>query len=188
MKISVIQVPYDTALYDTRMGRGPGRFLKEGAIERLEALGHQVSLSTVDPRPSFPAEVETSFELMRLLADEVRSASESGAFPLVLAGNCNMSVGIVSGLAPRRAGVVWFDGHADFETPESTGSGFIDGMGLAIITGHCWQPLARLISGYTPVPEERVILAGAREIDPYESDRLVSSNITYTTLRGLRLT
>ena len=84
-KVRLIQAPYDTALYETRMGQGPGRFLRHGAAERLEALGHEVALGTVDPRPEMLAEVATSFADMRGVADEVRTARESNAFPLVLA-------------------------------------------------------------------------------------------------------
>jgi arginase len=146
--------------------------LDNGAVDRLKALGHQVTVATADPKPQFPAEVATSFAVMRGVADEVRNALAGHAFPLVLAGNCNTSVGTVSGLAPRRIGVVWFDAHGDFNTPESSSTGFVDGMGLAILTGHCWQTLAAGIPGYAPVPEDNVILAGARDFDPLEWDRL----------------
>ncbi|MDJ0944905.1 MAG: arginase family protein [Kiloniellales bacterium] len=185
MKVRLIQAPYDTALYDTRMGRGPGRLLEGGAVERLEALGHEVSLGTVDPRPELPAEVATGFAVMRGVADEVRKARASKAFPLVLAGNCNTAVGTVSGLAPRRIAALWFDAHADFNTPDSSTSGFLDGMGLAILTGHCWRALAESVPGYAPVPEERVILAGARDFDARERERLAESRITCLSDRDL---
>lgn len=185
MKVRLIQAPYDTALYQTRMGQGPGCFLKSGAVELLRALGHEVNVGTVDPHPELPAEVATSFAVMHGVADEVRQACASNAFPLVLAGNCNTSVGTVSGLAPRRIGVVWFDAHADFNTPESSSTGFIDGMGLAIVTGHCWRPLAESISGYAPVPEENIILAGARDLDDLEWARLSESKIAYLSDRDI---
>jgi len=185
MRIRLIQAPYDTALYQTRMGQGPKRFLDNGAVDRLEALGHEVIVATVDPRPQLPAEVASSFAVMRGVADEVRQALASHAFPLILAGNCNTSVGTVSGLAPRRIGVVWFDAHGDFNTPESSSTGFLDGMGLAILTGHCWRLLAADIPGFAPVPEDNVILAGARDFDSLESDRLSSSKITVLSDRDI---
>lgn len=185
MKIRLIQVPYDTALYRTRMGSGPPCFLDNGAIDRLVGLGHEVSVATVDPRPALPAEIATAFEVMRGVADAVRTASAGDAFPLVLAGNCNTCVGTVGGLSPRRTGVVWFDAHADFETPDSSVTGSLDGMGLAILTGHCWRPLADGISGFVPVSEERVILAGIRDIEPSEQARLSASKITRLSDRDL---
>ena len=159
------------------MGRGPERFLSEGLVQRLEALGQAVTTATVDPAPAFPAEVETGFAVMRGVAEAVRGAAASGAFPLVLAGNCNTSVGTVSGLSPRRVGVVWFDAHADFNTPETSSSGFLDGMGLAILTGRCWQPLAQTLPGYAPLPDDQVILAGARDLDVLERGSLADSAI-----------
>ncbi len=154
------------------MGKGPERFLSAGLVQRLEALGQTVITATVDPVPAFPAEVETGFTVMRGVAEAVQAAVAAGAFPLVLAGNCNTTVGTVSGLGPRRIGVVWFDAHADFNTPETSGTGFLDGMGLAILTGRCWQALAGTIPGYAPLSDDRVVLAGARDLDVLERERL----------------
>ncbi len=179
MNVRLIQVPYDSGRYRTRMGKGPGCFLDHGVVERLETAGHQVAVATVEPGTAFPAEVATSFDLMVGVAHEVRSAVAAQSFPLVLAGNCNTSVGTVGGLAPRQVGVVWFDAHADFNTPESTGTGFLDGMGLAVLSGHCWTTLAQRVPGFAPVPEDRVILAGARDFDVLERDRLVESQIVW---------
>ncbi len=178
MNIRIIQSPYDTARRDVRMGCGPGAFLAQGLVTRLGALGHEVTTTTVDPKPNLPAEIETGFAVMRGVAAAVREAVEAGAFPLVLAGNCNTSVGTVSGLTPRPVGVVWLDAHADFNTPETTSSGFLDGMGLAILAGHCWQPLAQTIPGYVPLGEERILLAGTRDVDEAERKRLAVSQIT----------
>jgi arginase family enzyme len=82
-------------------------------------------------------------------------------FPLVLAGNCNTAVGTLSGADPEGLGVVWFDAHGDFNTPETTTTGFIDGMGLAIAVGHCWKAMARGVSGFSPVLEENVVIGGS---------------------------
>lgn len=167
------------------MGLGPSCFLENGAVDRLVAGGHDVTVATVDPRPSFPAEIATGFAVMRGVAEAVQAAIDDTAFPLILAGNCNSSVGTVSGLSPRRVGVVWFDAHADFETPDSTVSGFFDGMGLAILTGHGWQPLADSIPGFAPVDEGLVVLAGARDVEPLEKARLSRSRITWLSDRDL---
>jgi len=179
MQIRIIKSSFDTGQYEIRMGRGPGRILDGGAVARLQALGHEVRVVNVDPKPAFPAEVSTAFAVMAGVAEEVRRAMAGGDFPIVLAGNCNTTVGAVSGLAPRQAGVVWFDGHADFETPETTTSGFVDGMGLAVLTGRCWQSLAASVPGFAPLPEKNVILAGASDFGPSERESLRNSEIVY---------
>jgi arginase len=73
--------------------------------------------------------------------------------------------------------VVWFDGHADFNTPETTTTGFTDNMGLAIAVGRCWKNMAAAVPGFSPVAEENVVLAGARAITPPEETRLAASGV-----------
>jgi arginase len=105
-----------------------------------------------------------------MVAERVSEATASGSFPLVLSGNCNATVGVIAGLAGASAkeegaeevGLIWFDGHADFNTPETTTSGFLDGMGLAIAVGHCWAQMVRAVPGFRPVREKNVVLIGSR--------------------------
>lgn len=79
-----------------------------------------------------------------------------------------------SGMA--RPFVHWFDAHADLHTPDSTESGFLDGMALSVVLGRCWpQPRAR--EGLRSVPEDRVWLIGARDVDPKEAAFLACSSI-----------
>jgi arginase len=111
---------------------------------------------TLHPESDPPAEVATAFELDGLLAGEVRTAVEAGEFPLVLSGNCNTSVGTLSGVGTEGLGVIWFDAHADFNTPETTTTGFTDGTGLAIAVGHCWVTMAE--SGPTHLEEDEEYL------------------------------
>src|SRR5204862_7824269 len=88
--------------------------------------------------PSEP-EVRRTIELDRGLAERVRAAVSAGAFPLVLAGNCNSCLGTVGGLGVAGLGVVWFDAHADFDTPEDNVSGLFDVMAPPTLTGSAWQ-------------------------------------------------
>ena len=75
----------------------------------------------------------TAFELHGLVSGRVRQAIAEGGFPLVLSGNCNTAaIGAIAGAGPEDLGIVWFDAHGEFNTPETTTTGFIDGMGLAI--------------------------------------------------------
>lgn len=175
--ISLIDVPYDSGYRDLRMGCGPGHFLTSGAVERLRAKGAEVERVTVKTAIPFQTEISTAFDLHRLLSDRVRRAVSGGAFPLVLAGNCNSAIGTVSGLTDRRIGVVWFDGHGDFNTPETTVTGYLDGMGLATVTGRCWQKLAASVPGFRPIPEDQVVLVGARDFDDAELAALRRSDV-----------
>ena len=73
--------------------------------------------------------------------------------------------------------MVWFDAHGEFNTPETTTTGFIDGMGLAIAVGRCWKAMAKSVPGFAPVPEENVVMAWVRELDAAEQGRLDGSEV-----------
>ena len=186
MRIHTILVPYDSGHRAARMGRGPLHFSKHGASDRLRSGGHDVIESVVDVTTTFPTEIGTSFELYRDLADRVGEAVTDRAFPLVLAGNCGSSLGTVSGVRaatpndPSDIGVIWLDAHADFNTPETTATGFLDGMVLAALTGRGWHTLTASIPGFRPVSDAHVALVGARDIDAGEEQLLAAS-------RGMRV-
>jgi arginase len=74
--------------------------------------------------------------------------------------------------------VVWFDAHGESTTPDTTTSGFLDGMGISILTGQCWTTLARTIPGYDPVPGGRILLVGARDLEPEEVKLLDRTGVT----------
>src|SRR5207253_2124442 len=69
-------------------------------------------------------------------------------------------------------GVAWLDAHGDFHTPETTTSGFVDGMALAVAAGQCWRALAAAVPGFEPVLAGRVVHVGGRDFDPGKRDRL----------------
>jgi arginase len=183
MSIHTILVPYDSGHRDARMGRGPLHAREHGAIERLRTSGHDVGESIIEDAASFPTEIGTSFALHRALAERVSATVAAGDFPLILAGNCGSSLGTVSGVwaaAPGDAsdlGVIWLDAHGDFNTPDTTTSGFLDGTALATLTGQCWQALTASIPGFRPVSDAHVVLVGARDLDPAEETALARSRV-----------
>lgn len=177
MEIRLLLVPYDSGQRNVRMGAGPEHLRSAGLEKHLAAQGHRVDSKVIEPASmNWRAEVQTSFELMRAVAEQVRAARAASRFPLVLSGNCLSAVGAIAGLGPR-TGVIWIDAHGDFNTPQTTMSGFLDGMTLATATGRCWVELARSIEGFEPVPDKAVVLIGARDLDPGESQTLARSEI-----------
>jgi arginase len=155
------------------MGAGPLRLIGDPAIsDELRAQGWELQIETIEtPDPKDP-EIVRIAEGDRRLARRVRAAHEGGEFPLVLAGNCNSCLGTVAGLGP--VGVVWFDAHADFDTPDRS-LGFFDGMGLAILTGNGWELLRRTIPGFAPVDERDVVLVGVRDLEEHQRPPLDAS-------------
>jgi arginase len=180
MDIELLLVPYDTARRDWRSGAGPQALVEAGLVAHLHAHAHRVVGTHViedDPQQP-PAEIRTAFELMRRLAVEVRRARDAGRFPVILSGNCGVAaIGALGGLAPVPRSILWFDAHGEANTPETTGSGFLDGMGLAIAWGWCWRTLAATVPGFQPVLPEASVLVGARDLDQLEAARLATSQV-----------
>ncbi|MEO5817240.1 MAG: arginase family protein [Gemmatimonadaceae bacterium] len=177
MKIDLILVPYDSAQRGVRMGAGPEHLIASGLPGHLERLGHVVELTTVDPPlESWRAEIHTAFELAALIAASVRDSQRRGAFPVVLAGNCFASLGAVTALGAG-TGVLWFDAHGDFNTPETTTGGFLDGMALATLTGRCFTGMCARLPGFVPIREQHAWLLGTRDLDPAEEEVLLDSLI-----------
>jgi arginase len=178
--IRLLLVPYDSGRREERMGAGPLALRRAGAAHTLRGAGYDVDERIVEATSHWRAELATGFELQRLAAAEVADARTAGRLPLVLSGNCNTTVGVLGGMAEpgRRLGLVWFDAHGDFNTPETDPVGFLDGHGLAMAAGRCWRPLTSKVPGFTPLPEERVVLVGARSFDEAEEAALRDSSVT----------
>lgn len=183
MRVRLIRVPYDSGQRDVRMGAGPGRLA--AAAVRLRARGLAVEDAAVEAPARFHSEVGTTFALHRGVARAVLDAANAGAFPIVLSGNCGAAIGALAA-AGAGTGLVWFDGHGDFNTPETTVSGFLDGMALAVATGRCFRLLARSVPGLAPVDERDAVLVGARDFDAAERAALDGSAVRRVTVRQVR--
>jgi arginase len=161
-----IALPFHNGLPDVGMGLGVRALVDD--------LGRAADIvPAVDP--SQP-EVRRTIELDLRLGERVRAAVSAGAFPLVLAGNCNSCLGTVGGVGSAGLGVVWFDAHADFDTPEDNVSGFFDVMALSTLTGSAWRAQRAKVCA-EPVSEERVVLAAVRDLEPYQRERIDRSRL-----------
>jgi len=167
MDVQIIVVPYDSGHFRQRMGLGPER-IEADLIELFQETETRFAREEILLGAGFSAEISTAFQICRKVAERVRDCRQHNVFPIVLSGNCNAAVGTVSGCDPSDTGVVWFDAHGESTTPETTLSGFLDGMGVSILTGQCWQTLAETVPGFSPVPGKRIVLCGARDVEPAE--------------------
>lgn len=176
--VEVLVVPYDSGIANVRMGAGPPELIRAGIVDDL---GPGVSVTEYAPSDGvFRGEVASAFDIQRWLAARVSACRERGGFPLVLAGNCMSAVGTFAGLRSRSRkipGVCWFDAHGDFNTPETTESGFLDGMALAVLTGRCWTQLTRSIPNFRAAADESVLMFGTRQLDAAERKALSASGV-----------
>lgn len=176
--LRLLTLPYHLGRERTGMGNGPDRFVDAGAVSHAESRGFAVELMETTPDDEFAHEIGAAFAVLRAHAQQVERAVDDGAFPLTLGGNCSTTIATVAALGREdRLGVVWFDAHGDANTPETTTTGFFDGMPLAILAGWCWRSLAATVNGFRPVPESNVLLAATRSIDADEERLLEGSDI-----------
>jgi len=116
--------------------------------------------------------------LFELVSAEIADQVAGGTRPAVISGDCLTAEAVLAGL--QRAGVdasiIWFDAHGDIHTTESSTSGYIGGMPLRQILGADPELLADRL-GLRPLPQDRAVLVGARDLDPAEAEFLASSEV-----------
>jgi arginase len=177
MRIALLAVPYDSGRRSVGVGLGPGRLLEAGVANQLRAAGHDVREATVElPHDVAPHEMARTVAIQRELARAVRDAVAADELPVVLGGNCSTAVGTLA-TRPAETIVVWFDAHADFNTADTTATGMLDGLALSMVTGRSLHKLIESVDGFVPVSEDRVILVGARDLDPAEASALATSPV-----------
>ncbi|MDZ7843354.1 MAG: arginase family protein [Anaerolineales bacterium] len=114
------------------------------------------------------------------LAESVETGIREDRLPVSIAGDCCAAIGVLGGL--QRAGIyphlIWFDAHGDFNTWETTPSGFLGGMPLAMLTGRGEQTLLEANQVH-PLEDEKVILTDARDLDPGERETVEGSRICH---------
>lgn len=186
MNISLLKIPWDSGYYGKRMGKGPIHLIGQGLAKHLKSNNHGVDLTEISISDSFITEAQSAKILNSKLSETIQKVRNENRFPIILAGNCNSAIGTIAGLNLSEPGIVWFDAHADFNTPDTTSSGFFDGMALSILTGNSWKKWHKTISGFTPVSEQNVILIGARDFDTKERKLLNSSKISLIQNSDLR--
>ncbi len=195
-KLSIIGMPMD--LGQTRRGvdMGPSAIRYAGIVERLKPLFDEVHDLGDIPigRPEVVVDKESNLrnldlvaEKSALLADKVDNAVQSGAFPLVLGGDHSIAIGTLAGVSKhyKNLGVIWYDAHGDLNTAETSPSGNIHGMPLAVSIG-LGHHLLTDIGGYGPkVKPENVVIIGARALDDGEKDLIKEIGIKVYTMHEI---
>jgi len=154
-------------------------FFLVDALPGLEALARP-GWSGNSPEGSPETRDARTAGLHESLARAVTGAIRGGDRPVSIAGDCCAALGMLAGL--QRAGVepglIWLDAHGDFNTPETTPSGFLGGMPLAWAVGDGDRSLADALE-LRPLPASNVLLADARDLDPGERERVADSDLTH---------
>jgi len=194
--VSVISVPFGLGAGNSGAHLGPEAMMQVGMMRQLANLSLQVrdeGAVTFDAEAvagGFNPKLKHLNEVVALnrkLADRVSSVVEADRFPLILGGDHSIAIGTVTGLSHHYAnmGVIWIDAHADLNTEETSPTGNIHGMSLAVVLGRGAKALTDLTTGAALVKPENVVLVGTRQLDPGERAYIKAAGITCFTMHDI---
>ncbi|MEH7414739.1 arginase [Neobacillus drentensis] len=195
-KLSIIGMPMDLGQMRRGVDMGPSAIRYAGINERLKPLFDEIHDWGDIPvgRPEVVIDKESNLrnldlvaEKSALLANKVDETVQSGAFPLVLGGDHSIAIGTLAGVSKhyQNLGVIWYDAHGDLNTAETSPSGNIHGMPLAVSIG-LGHPLLTEIGGYNPkVKPENIVIIGARSLDDGEKELIREKGIKVYTMHEI---
>ena len=187
MNFGLIGVPSSAGAHGPGQEKAPSALRTAGLLGALREAGLEVEdLGDLPVARFAPDRAERKrqsqsqvVKVARQVADAVASAVERELIPIVLGGDCTITLGVVAGLLRHQPdlGLIYFDGDADLTTPETTRSGIFDSMGVAHMIGAGDPDLAHIGPRFPLLEQDRIILFGFHpyEIEPDESRVLASS-------------
>jgi arginase len=175
-RVALIGVASSAGTHHAGQDQAPAALRAGGFVEHLRAAGvtvedrgdlvHEVFVA--DEVGSTARNLAAVLRVARTVADAVSEALADHALPLIVGGDCTLTLGVVAG-AQRQdpaVGLLYLDGDADLATPETTGSGVLDAMGIAHLLGLADTEMARLGAGTPMLTDDRLALLGYDESDP----------------------
>lgn len=198
--ISILGVPLGYGASMAGVDIGPAALRVARITQRICRLGYTVNdlgdmrlerpqtLPEIDDKLKYVREISNACEQ---LANYVETILEGGQFPIIVGGDHSIAIGSFAGVAAhfkkqdQTLGLIWFDAHADMNTPETTPSGNIHGMPLAALLGYGAPELTN-IGGWAPKLDPRLCAhVGARDIDPGERELIKKLGMRFFTMREI---
>lgn len=177
-RIALVKMPYHGGRNVAERSGGPD-YLEEGGI--VATLSERAVLKPVETVALTPADERQYGEWNRMglanghLADIVETNEAESWLTVGLLANCTSVIGVLAGLqgdapAKRRVGLVFIDAHGDFNTPETTLSGMLGGMPVAVSAGLALHNLRKTSGLEEPIPTGHIVMGALRDLDPLEAD------------------
>jgi len=198
--VRILGVPLGYGASMAGVDMGPAALRVARLNERIAQLGYKVS-DAGDIRLERPKSLPEAKDKLKYLqeikvaceqlATDVRAIMNAGEFPIVLGGDHSIAIGSISGVASycrernESLGLIWFDAHADMNTPETTPSGNIHGMPLSALLGY-GAPALTNIAGFAPKLHPKFCAhVGARDIDRGERELIGKLGMRFFTMREI---
>ena len=195
--VSILGIEMDLGNFNRGAYSGPQAIRKAGLLNTLETAGLIVKdLGNVKSVVSehLDRDLRMKLSIADLIVDfscieeTVRKIGLKNGFPLILGGDHSIAIGTIAGISSfyKNLGVIWFDAHADVNTPETSITGSVYGMPLAINLGY-GHPLLLNIGDLTPkVKAENVVLIGTRDLDDGEKEFLKKNNLKVYSMNDIK--
>jgi arginase len=199
-KIRIIGVPMDLGQSRRGVDMGPSALRGAGLQARIKQLGLQVedigNLSVKQPEEMPVGEKRAKYlqeiaETCQDIATAVEKSIGEGFLPVVLGGDHSIAAGVAAGVSSffrkekKQIGYIWLDAHGDMNTPDSSPSGNVHGMPLAVIMGYGATELVDLL-GFKPKAEpQNIVIVGARDLDAQERKIVKKSGVHVFTMRDI---
>lgn len=197
IKVDVIKNPYSGARNSPELSTNPD-YIHAAGLERLiDQWGGELIRPVQDVRLK-PEQEKNYGEWNRMaiananFADVVREGLQDDMITVGLEANCNDLLGMVAGLKydsdgnARRVGLVFIDAHGDFNVPETTLSGMLGGMPVAVAAGHALHNLRHAAGLPDPLPMSDIVWGGVRDLDPLEADRFTEYEVQQFSVQDIR--
>lgn len=199
-RIEIIGVPMDLGASRRGVDMGPSALRIARLGPRLRSLGHDVvdggnvevriaeSQAEGGARHKF---LDPIVEACWRISSEVYRVLQEGRIPLVLGGDHSIAIGTLGGVSRfhrerrDRVGVLWLDAHGDVNTPETSPSGNVHGMPLAVALGRGAEELRRVGGDGPMVSPEHTAIVGVRELDPGERQLVKELGVHVFTMRDI---
>jgi arginase len=194
-RVAIIGAALDLGTGRRGVDMGPSAIRYAGLRNRLVSAGidvedrGNVQAPLAETRSSGPENARFLDEILETCArvgEEVEGARMDGLVPLVLGGDHSIAIGTLSGLSVSgTGGVLWLDAHGDLNTPETTPSGNVHGMPLAVALGRCGAQFSADGLRIPAVDPARVAIVGVRSLDPGEQALVRELGIAVYTISDL---
>src|SRR5438034_6774520 len=195
-----VGVPMELGADRGGVDMGPSALRYADLNEKLQALGYEVDdlgdLDVIipetrhfgDPQAKYLKEIADACTHLANLVLEIHTDHRT---PIVLGGDHSIAVGTMSGMAEsfrrqnRKIGLMWFDAHADFNTPQISPSGNVHGIPMAAIMGYGPIELTHVFGFAPKIQPQHAVMIGIREVDLKERELVKKSGVRVFTMKEI---
>lgn len=197
VRVDVIKNPYGGGRNVPELSTNPDYIHAGGLVRLIGEWGGELIRPVQDVRLK-PEQQREYGEWNRMalananFAEVVREGLQDNMITVGLEANCNDLLGMLSGLKydsdgnARKVGLVFYDAHGDFNIPETTLSGMLGGMPVAVAAGHALHNLRNTAGLAEPLPMSAIMWGGVRDLDPLEADRFREYEVRQVSVQDIR--